>query len=306
MRLLKLAIPLLALLIACNSNKTPENNSVATLDTAFLSNKEFSLAYQDGNKIVVTSIDTMKQISFGGATDPAISPDGTKLAYTVSDSAGHRGIWVADLDLKTQAKLPVANDNYYQAMWSPAGTRIAFSIFNKDNVWKVGVINTDNSGYQMLDGASATALYAPTWKNENELIGHDLTNLYTLDLSGKIIDTQPLTNLIGKELSLSSSNRFFYTKDGKKLVFSAGNGDVVENAVGPNEAVYVLDLLTKKTSRISPEGLNAPYVYVTADDRIFFSASKTSDSNFQIYAADLKGNLRLIVDKGMSPTGALK
>jgi hypothetical protein len=96
MRLLKLAVPVLALLIACNSNKTPENKSVATLDTAFLSNKEFSLAYQDGNKIVVTSIDTMKQISFGGATDPAISPDGRKLAYTVSDSAGHRGIWVAD------------------------------------------------------------------------------------------------------------------------------------------------------------------------------------------------------------------
>jgi TolB protein len=306
MRLLKITIPLLSLLIACNSNKTTENQQAATLDTAFLSRKPFSLAYQDGDRIVVTSIDTMKQISFGGATDPAISPDGTKLAYTVSDTAGHRGIWVADLDLKTQAQLPVPNNNYYEAMWSPDGNKIAFRIFNKENRWKVGVLNADHSGYKMLDSSSAIAVYAPTWKNANELIAHDLVNLYTLDLSGKIIDTQPLARLIGKELSLSSSNRFFYTKDGKKLVFNAGNSDAVENAVGPNEAVYVLDLVTKKTSRISPEGFNVPYVYVTADDRIFYSASKTSNSDFKIYAADLNGNLRMIVDKGMSPTGALK
>lgn len=153
---------------------------------------------------------------------------------------------------------------------------------------------------------SANELYSPTWKNEKELVGHDLINLYTLDLSGKVIDKQPLENLIGKELSLSSSNRFFYTRDGKKLIFNAGNTDVVKNSVGPNEAVYVLDLINKKTNRISPEGLNASHVYVTADDQIFYSASKTSDSNFHIYTADLNGTTKMIIEKGMSPTAALK
>ncbi|WP_407426805.1 TolB family protein [Arcticibacter sp.] len=306
MRLLKLSIPFLSLLIACNNNKTNENNSTDSLTTASLSSKEFALAYRDGDNIVVTSIDTMKQVSFGGATDPAISPDGKKLAYTISDSAGHRSIWVADLEHKTQAQLPVDNDNYYQAMWSPGGNKIAFSIFDKENRWKVGVMNTDHSGYQILDSKSPIDVYSPTWKNEQELVGHDLTNLYTLDLSGKVIDTQPLADLIGKELSLSSSNRFFYTKDGKKLIFNAGNPDVVKNGAGPNEAVYVLDLMSKETSRISPEGFNVPSLYVTADDQIFYSASKTSDSIFKIYTADLGGTIRLIVEKGMSPTGALK
>jgi Tol biopolymer transport system component len=305
MRLLKLTIPFLSLLIACNNNKTNENTSAQSLDSASLSNKEFALAYRDGDKIVVASIDTMKQVSFGGATDPAISPDGTKLAYTISDSAGHRSIWVADLDHKTQAQLPVDNDNYYQAMWSPSGNKIAFSIFDRENRWKVGVINTDHSGYKILGSTSPIDIYSPTWKSEQELIGHDLTNLYTLDLSGKVIDTQPLASLVGKELSLSSSNRFFYTKDGKKLVFNAGNSDIM-NSVGPTEAVYVLDIVSKKTSRISPEGFNASSVYVTADDQIFYSASKTSDSIFQIYTADLSGNIKMIVEKGLSPTGALK
>lgn len=276
------------------------------MDTAFVSNKEFSLAYRDGNKIVVSSMDTMKQVSFEGATDPAISPDGTKLAYTINDSDGHRSILVVDLDHKTQMPLPVSSNNYYQAMWSPNGEKIAFSVYTKENHWKVGVINADNSDYHILDSISANELYSPTWKNEKELVGHDLINLYTLDLSGKVIDKQPVENLIGKELSLSSSNRFFYTRDGKKLIFNAGNTDVVKNSVGPNEAVYVLDLINQKTNRISPEGLNAPYVYVTADDQIFYSASKTSDSNFHIYTADLNGTTKIIIEKGMSPTAALK
>lgn len=304
MRLLKLSIPFLSLLIACSNSKTNENNSTKSQNTTSLSSKEFVLAYRHGEKIVVTSLDTMKQVSFSGATDPAISPDGTKLAYTISDSAGRRSIWVADLEHKTQAQLPVDNDNYYQAMWSPGGSKIAFSIFDKESRWKIGVINTDHSGYQMLGSTSPTDLYSPTWKNEQELVGHDLTNLYTLNLSGEIINTQALTNLIGKELSLSSSNRFFYTKDAKKLVFNAGNTDVVSNPVGPNEAVYVVDLATKKISRISPEGFNASSVYVTADDQIFYSASKTSDSDFKVYTADLSGNIKLIVEQGMSPTGA--
>lgn len=306
MRLLKLSIPFLSLLIACNNNQPSKDTSTDSLNSTSISSKKFALAYRDGDNIVVSSIDTMKQVSFGGATDPAISPDGTKLAYTISDSAGNRNIWVADLEHKTQAQLPVDNHNHYQAMWSPSGNKIAFSIFDKGNRWKVGVINTDHSGYQILESKSAIELYSPTWKNEQQLIGHDLTNLYTLDLSGKIIDTQLLTELIGKDLSLSSSNRFFYTKDGKKLIFNAGNTDIVKNSVGPNEAIYVLDLASKKTSRISPESLNVPSLYVTADDQIFYSASKTSDSVFKIYTADLNGNIKLLVEKGMSPTGASK
>ena len=149
-------------------------------------------------------------------------------------------------------------------------------------------------------------MFSPSWKNENELIAHDLTNLYTFNNTGKLIDTKSLAALIGKDLDISSSNHFFYTSDGKKLVFNAGNSDVVENGVGPNEAVYVMDLATKKIDRISPEGFDVPYVFLTADDRIFYSASKTPGGLPKIYAADLTGKIKMIVDKGMQPTGTLK
>jgi TolB protein len=293
-------------LTACNSNKSEDNVNKAVLDTVSLSNKNFALAYQDGDKIVATSIDTMKQISFGGATDPAISPDGNKLAYTLSDSVGNRSIWIADMENKSQGKLQVNSTNYYQAMWSADGNAIAFNIFNSKSLWKIGVINADNSGYVMLDSASNINVYAPTWKNGKEIIGQDLSNLYTFDLSGKLIDTKPIASLIGKDFSIASSNRFFYTKDGEKLIFNAGNTDVLDGLTGPSEAVYVLDLKSKKVTRISPKGIHVPYVFVAADDRIFYSGAEKPFTQNKIYVADLSGNIKTVVDKGNNPTGASK
>lgn len=293
-------------LTACNSNKSDENANKAVLDTVSLSSKNFALAYQDGDKIVATSIDTMKQISFGGATDPAISPDGNKLAYTLSDSTGSRSIWIADMENKSQGKLHVNSNNYYQAMWSADGVSIAFNIFNKKNLWKIGVVKTDNSGYVLLDSASNINVYAPTWKNEKEIIGQDLKNLYTFDLSGKLTSTKPIADLIGKEFSIASSNRFFYTKNGEKVIFNAGNSDVMDGLTGPSEAVYVLDLASRKVTRISPKGINVPYVFVTADDRIFYSGAEKPFTKSKIYVADLDGNIKTVVDKGDNPTGALK
>ena len=304
--LVSILIPCVALITSCSNNKSEEENAKAVLDTVSLSSKNFALAYQDGDKIVATSIDTMKQISFGGATDPAISPDGNKLAYTLSDSAGNRSIWIADMENKSQGKLQVNSNNYYQAMWSADGGAIAFNIFNGKNLWKIGVIKTDNSGYVMLDSASKINVYAPTWKNEKEIVGQDLTKLYTFDLTGKLTDTKLIADLIGKEFSIASSNRFFYTKDGAKLIFNAGNTDILDGLTGPSEAVYILDLASKKVQRISPKGINVPYVFLTADDRIFYSGAEKPFTQSKIYVSDLEGNIKTVVDKGNNPTGALK
>ena len=304
--LASILISCIVLVTSCNSNKSEAENAKAVLDTVSLSSKNFALAYQDGDKIVATSIDTMKQISFGGATDPAISPDGNKLAYTLSDSAGNRSIWIADMENKSQGKSQVNSNNYYQAMWSPDGAAIAFNIFNSKNLWKIGVIKTDNSGYVMLDSASKINVYAPTWKNEKEIVGQDLTKLYTFDCTGKLTDTKLIADLIGKEFSIASSNRFFYTKDGAKLIFNAGNTDILDGLTGPSEAVYALDLASKKVQRISPKGINVPYVFLTADDRIFYSGAEKPFTQSKIYVSDLEGNIKTIVDKGNNPTGALK
>ncbi|WP_231490614.1 hypothetical protein [Pedobacter sp. Leaf170] len=295
-----LLILCVAIITSCNNNETTKESSNAILDTVSLGNKNFALAYQDESKIVATSIDTMKQISFGGAANPAISPDGNKLAYTITDSLGHRSIWVADMENKSQLQLRANSGNYYQAMWSPSGKIIAYNIFNEENLWKIGIVKPDNTGFLVLDAASKLNVYSPTWKGENELVAHDLINLYTFDISGKLINTEAISSLIGGNFGVSSGSRFFFTNDGKKLVFNA-----VSKQNEKSEGVYILDLLSKKVSQISPAGMDVPYVFLTADDRIFFSGSEKSAGS-KIYVSDLKGNSKLLVDKGTYPTGALK
>ncbi|KQR71969.1 PD40 domain-containing protein [Pedobacter sp. Leaf176] len=302
-KIISILIPCVALIVSCSQNKSGEQNTKAVLDTVSLRNKNFALAYQDGRRIVATSIDTMKQISFGGATDPAISPDGNKLAYTVIDSAGRKTIWVADMENKSQLQLQVHGGDYQQAVWSPNGTAIAFNILKSKNIFKIGVIKTDNTGFVMLDGGPKINAYSPTWKNEKEIIGQDLINLYTFDISGKLIDTKSILSLIGKDFKIARNDRFFYTKDGQKLIFNAGNND---GSIGQAEAVYILDLASKKVDRISPVGMNVPYVFVTADDRIFYSGSEKPSTQNKIYVSDLSRNSKLVVDKGINPTGALK
>jgi len=301
-----LILACLATFTSCTSNNKDQSTSTAMLDTVSLSDKNFALAYQDGEKIVATSIDTMKQISFGGAMDPAISPDGNKLAYTINDTTGNRTIWVADLENKSQSQLQVTSNNYYQAMWSPSGNAIAFNIFNGKKLWKVGVIKADNTGYVMLDSASGLNVYAPTWKNESELLAHDLKNIYTFNVNGKLIENKSIADLIGKDFSIASSDRFFYSKDSQKIIFNAGNADTLAGLTGPSEAVYILDIPSKKIKRLSPKGIHVPYVFVTADDRIFYSGSEKPFTQTKIYVSDFAGNIKTIVDKGINPTGALK
>lgn len=305
-KIVSILIPCVALVVACSQNKPGEESTKAVLDTVSSKSKNFALAYQDGRRIVATSIDTMKQISFGGATDPAISPNGNKLAYTINDTAGRRTIWIADMENKSQLQLQVNSNNYYGASWSPTGNEIAFNIFNTKNLWKIGVIKTDNTGYVVLDSASKINVYAPTWKNEKEIIAQDLINLYTFDISGKLIGTKSILSLIGRDFKIASNNRFFYTKDGRKLIFNAGNSNVMDGLTGPGEAVYILDFASKKVNRISPKGMTTAYVFVTADDRIFYSGSEKPYTQNKIYVSDLSGNSKLIVDKGTNPTGALK
>lgn len=299
-------ISCMTLLVACHSNKSEQSPSAAVLDTVSLSSKRFALAYQDGDKIVATSIDTMKQISFGGATHPAISPDGNKFAYTVKDSAGNNSIWVADMESKSQLKLQVNSKNYDHAVWSPSGETIAFNFLNDKQIWKVGIIKADNTGFLILDNKSAIGVSSPVWKTETELIAHDLKNIYNFSLNGKIVDTKSIVGLLGTAYHISESDRFFYAQNGKTLVFNAKYGNAITELNDMANAVFILDLNTQKVKRISPDGMNATDVFVTADDRIFYSGAKKPYTQSKIYVSDLDGHIKMLVNKGINPTATLK
>jgi len=68
-------------------------------------------------------------------TDPAWSPDGTKLAYSSDKSSPHLQLWIRDLKAGTARQVTNITTQPQGATWSPDGTRIAF--FNVDGMWRV-------------------------------------------------------------------------------------------------------------------------------------------------------------------------
>lgn len=292
----------MAIFVACNNHQT-ESEREAVLDTVSLSSKKFQLAYQNDGKITATSLDTLHQVSFGGATDAAISPDGNQLAYTVSDSSNNRSIWVANMETKSQDQLDVKSKNFYQAMFSPDGKNIAFSVFNK-GVWKIGIIGADNKNHQILNLDSKLSFYSPTWKGNDELVMHDLNTLYVYSIFGKLKSKFLLRDLVGKDLNFASSDRFFYTSDGKSIIFNASNpADKFDGLMGPGESIYRLDLASKAVSKISPAGYTVPSIFLTPKNLLVFSALEKPFKVSKIYASTIDGkDFKLLVDKGNNPS----
>ena len=111
--------------------------------------------------------------------DPAWSPDGTKIAYSHSTTAGNYEIWVMNGDGSNQTQL---TSGYFDESptWSPDGTEIAFastrpqlgSGYNR-HVW---VMNSDGSNLRQLTYDSTTVYNTgnrPDWSPDGARIAFD-------------------------------------------------------------------------------------------------------------------------------------
>jgi len=67
-------------------------------------------------------------------TDPAWSPDGTRLVYSSDRRSGLLQLWIRDLRTNESQQLTTLTTQPMGATWSPDGTRIAF--FGVDGMWR--------------------------------------------------------------------------------------------------------------------------------------------------------------------------
>ncbi len=80
--------------------------------------------------------------------EPALSPDGTKLAFS-SDRSGKAMIYIMDLQTKATKRLTFAGQYNSSPAWSPDGKRIAF-MGNQDSHFDIYVMDTDGKNLQRL------------------------------------------------------------------------------------------------------------------------------------------------------------
>ena len=148
-------------------------------------------------------------------TQPNLSPDDSKLAVAIRDpQTKTRDIWIFDLKRGTKTRLTFDPADDFNPVWSPDGTRIAFTS-DRAGQRDIYVKPADGSGQEeLLLGEKGTAKHAEDWSRDGKYFLYNYTvpnpsHLYVLPLTG---DRKPVPfvdiNLHTSEGQFSPNGRY--------------------------------------------------------------------------------------------------
>ena len=103
---------------------------------------------------------TGQQLLIEGGSEPALSPDGSRIAYHMRRDTGGLGVGLASATGQFQRKLSEESAAGYPT-WSPDGNHIAFNVVPSNRlssqIWRIGV-GPDNTPVVVADG------WRPAWQ----------------------------------------------------------------------------------------------------------------------------------------------
>jgi len=253
---------------------------------------------RDTNVWIVNVDGTGSRMLVPGA-DPCISPDGSKLAFTMEPpgiNTLRRYIAVMEISTGgTKAYKNLPSDNSFGPVWSPDGSQILFETF-VDNHWRVAAISADGSGFQFLklpprDAGWFSLCWAPDGKS---IFCQDLQTICRFGLEGELIASWPIAKIF-PEADLDSSEHLSVSRDGGKLIMDVGmeNGESMKNFNGPPPAIWLFEMESGKTKRLTPKGSYAySPCWLNDTEYLFVDVDKKETS---IYRAPVAGGPRKLV-----------
>jgi Tol biopolymer transport system component len=210
-------------------------------------------------------------------SDPAWSPDGTRIAFT-SERDGNQ-IYTMNADGSGQTRL--TNNGGSEPAWSPDGTRIAFAS-NRDGNLEIYAMNADGSGQTRLTTAAAEDR-VPAWSPDGTRIAFmsrrdGNAEIYVMNADGS------------GQMRLTTNSRDdsgpAWSEDGQRIAFASrrdGNAQIyVMNADGSGQTRLTANAAMDRDPAWSPDGTGIAFW----SDR---------DGNGEIYGmnADGSGQTRL-------------
>ena len=175
--LLACLITVTLLVAACSS--TPEDGGSATVfpqEDVPTGTIAFT-AYRGGaGEIYVMNADGSNQVALtsdpGNDTQPAWSPDGTRLAYASGPgdwNGGRLNIWVMNSDGSGKTRLTSGDHSDVFPAWSPDGTSIVFSRRDGNGPFHLFSMLADGTDLHQLTVGNADDM-APTWTFSGRIV----------------------------------------------------------------------------------------------------------------------------------------
>lgn len=275
---------------------------------------ERKIAYEHRGNIFVANADGTHQKKIAAGALPEISPDGTRVAFNTSaDSKTRPGperhIAVADLSSgKVTVLKDIPSDNCFGPVWSPDGSKLAFSIM-ADKDWQLGLVNADGSGFHFVKNAAlkSDAFGAPEWARDGKSIFcHDLDNIYQIDLDGNVLKKWELAKIL-TDASMNGGDRLSISPDGKVLLMDVDCGSEHErrNWDGPQPAIEKFDVAGEKAVRVTGKDDFVWEPFWLSNDEFLCIMQKEKENDASIYRMSLDGkNAKLLVKHARTPSAS--
>jgi TolB protein len=137
---------------------------------AFAAGPQRKIAFERGDNVWIANLDGSDAKKVAAGSLPGISPDATRLAFNTDEDSKtrpgpKRHIAIADLASgKVTVLKDIPSDNCFGPVWSPDGSKLAFSIM-AEKEWRLGLVNADGSGFRFVKnaGLKSDAFGEPAW-----------------------------------------------------------------------------------------------------------------------------------------------
>jgi len=209
----------------------------------------------------------------------ALSPDGRSLAFTATGPAGKMMIWVRPLD-SLEAQPLAGTEGATYPFWSPDGRSIGF--FSERKLRKV-----PSAGGAVLALCDAVDGRGATWAKSGVIVfaPSALSGLSQVPEAGG--SPTVLTTVEGAGLTHRLPHAL---PDGHRVLFFSGS-----NAGDKNNAIYCLDLATKKITLVTKE--NSEGIYVAPGYLVFVREDNLMVQRFDPGTLELQGEAAPIAEK---------
>ena len=189
--------------------------------------------------------------------------------------------------------------NHILPIWSPDGKALFFNHFQESD-WGLARAEPGGGGFRVFDKLAARPGAYGWFPDGKALLCHNLESFFVLTFDETGAATRRDVPKTGDLTGLSVPSRIAVAPDGKRALFERLiDADTGPDDEGPPSAVFLLEIQSGQTKRLTPKGFNAAYPSWLPDGKEFlFSAFDVKTSKSSIY--------RALADGSVAPALSLK